>query len=282
MQLWQGVSQEAQDLVTALLKADPAERLTAQQCLEHPWMAVLAAAAAAEGGATSDGEVQQPGAATAQAGSREAAAAGGVTYRWDAGGEPGEGGRSLRTVANLRQLSGSLASCSDGSRLAAISEADDRLASGSSGSRSGSLGLRLMESMGSRMPGGSPTRAAGSARPLASPLRHALDYDLSSVRQRDLHGEEDAVQGLEGSSHSGRTFQEYLELERLKVQLDLVGTEGGIQDSRAAAARGGRPLGLGSPQPSCDALFSGVDAHFGDLQAEEVDSDGGEGGSVGR
>ena len=34
---WDGVSDEAKDLVSRLLVVDPAERLTARGCLAHPW-----------------------------------------------------------------------------------------------------------------------------------------------------------------------------------------------------------------------------------------------------
>lgn len=35
---WDGVTEEAKDLVKKLLKVDPTERLTAQQTLNHPWL----------------------------------------------------------------------------------------------------------------------------------------------------------------------------------------------------------------------------------------------------
>jgi hypothetical protein len=38
LQLWGGVSREAQDLVAALLQHDAAARPTAQQVLAHPWL----------------------------------------------------------------------------------------------------------------------------------------------------------------------------------------------------------------------------------------------------
>jgi calcium-dependent protein kinase len=36
---WSGVSEEAQDFIRSLLKVDPANRLSAQQALAHPWIA---------------------------------------------------------------------------------------------------------------------------------------------------------------------------------------------------------------------------------------------------
>ena len=39
-QAWNRVSQHARDFVSALLCADPASRLTAQEALQHPWMLV--------------------------------------------------------------------------------------------------------------------------------------------------------------------------------------------------------------------------------------------------
>lgn len=35
---WQGVSAEAKDLITKLLVADPAQRLTGEQIMAHPWI----------------------------------------------------------------------------------------------------------------------------------------------------------------------------------------------------------------------------------------------------
>mmetsp|Transcript_34336 Transcript_34336/g.77341 ORF Transcript_34336/g.77341 Transcript_34336/m.77341 type:complete len:502 (-) Transcript_34336:82-1587(-) len=35
---WDGVSEEAKDLVSKMLVVDPAKRYTAQQCLDHPWI----------------------------------------------------------------------------------------------------------------------------------------------------------------------------------------------------------------------------------------------------
>jgi len=37
---WDDVSQEAVDFIEDLLKQDPAERLTVDQALAHPWMAL--------------------------------------------------------------------------------------------------------------------------------------------------------------------------------------------------------------------------------------------------
>ena len=34
---WNTISDSAKDLVTKMLAKDPAQRITAQQCLEHPW-----------------------------------------------------------------------------------------------------------------------------------------------------------------------------------------------------------------------------------------------------
>ena len=48
---WQGVSQEARDFVNKLLTINPADRLTASQALEHPW---LTTNAAREGGEQRD------------------------------------------------------------------------------------------------------------------------------------------------------------------------------------------------------------------------------------
>ena len=36
---WDNISSEAKDLVSKLLVKDPAERLTVQQILQHPWLA---------------------------------------------------------------------------------------------------------------------------------------------------------------------------------------------------------------------------------------------------
>lgn len=40
---WQGVSQEARNFINKLLTTDPQTRMTAQQALDHPWLATSAA-----------------------------------------------------------------------------------------------------------------------------------------------------------------------------------------------------------------------------------------------
>ena len=35
---WGGISPEAKDLVTLMLKVDPAQRIPASKVLEHPWI----------------------------------------------------------------------------------------------------------------------------------------------------------------------------------------------------------------------------------------------------
>ena len=37
---WQGISSEGVDLVKRLLSSDPSQRLTADQALQHPWLAI--------------------------------------------------------------------------------------------------------------------------------------------------------------------------------------------------------------------------------------------------
>lgn len=37
---WEGVSQEARDLIRLLLDVDPNNRLSPQEVLQHPWMAL--------------------------------------------------------------------------------------------------------------------------------------------------------------------------------------------------------------------------------------------------
>lgn len=44
---WQGVSDEAKDLIRGLLNVDPARRLTAKEALRHPWVSGTASTAAA-------------------------------------------------------------------------------------------------------------------------------------------------------------------------------------------------------------------------------------------
>ena len=44
---WGTVSAEAKDLIRGMLTVDPEKRLTVQQCLEHPWLGLDAAALAA-------------------------------------------------------------------------------------------------------------------------------------------------------------------------------------------------------------------------------------------
>lgn len=45
---WQGVSEEARDFINKLLTIDPKARLTANQALEHPWLASMAASATSD------------------------------------------------------------------------------------------------------------------------------------------------------------------------------------------------------------------------------------------
>jgi serine/threonine protein kinase len=37
--VWKNVSKEAKDLIKKLLTYDPAERISAEQALKHPWIA---------------------------------------------------------------------------------------------------------------------------------------------------------------------------------------------------------------------------------------------------
>jgi calcium/calmodulin-dependent protein kinase I len=36
---WEDVSEEAKDFIRRLLVADPRQRMTTEQCLQHPWLA---------------------------------------------------------------------------------------------------------------------------------------------------------------------------------------------------------------------------------------------------
>ncbi|KAJ9067976.1 Calmodulin-dependent protein kinase cmk2 [Entomophthora muscae] len=40
---WSGISEEAKNFISLLLKSDPIERLTAKEALEHPWFSGITA-----------------------------------------------------------------------------------------------------------------------------------------------------------------------------------------------------------------------------------------------
>ncbi len=90
-ELWDEVSDEAKDLVKKLLKMDPSERIPAAECLEHPWLKEIDDGVGAGGGG--GGLATSP--AILIGGQRSS-------------GPLSSPERSLRTVQNLRQLSGSL------------------------------------------------------------------------------------------------------------------------------------------------------------------------------
>jgi hypothetical protein len=230
---WEGVSSEARGLVAALLAADPAARPAAAEVLAHPWLHAGSDEEADDlppAGASPDGSVRN-------------------------------GRARLRTVDNLRQLS-----------------------------------RRALDAGGAsppRRPAARGSRGASPGAAVRSPLRDALDYDLAlirlhadaaaegsahggaggSLRGGSLHGGSPRSRrgsSAAGSVHGATSFQDLLELERLRVRLSLVGGAAGIGDARAATACGGAPPAPGSPAHVADP-FAGL----GDGAVEEDGEDGG-------
>lgn len=229
------MSEEAKDLVRKLLKLDPVERLTAAQCLEHPWLAPVP---------------QKSASAISSVRSFP---------------QPCSPGRSLRTIENLRQLSGSL----PGSR------------SGTLGS-SGSL-TRMADKFNATAVVGSIPESPGKSFP--SPLSKALDYNLEPLRrQASLKSGQAGKGGLAGEED---------DVTRLRITLDLVGTEAGIVDSRAVglgATRDGgfmpcspvmtSPLGVAmalASQKKKDDEFADLDASFVVEEERQESPDGADG-----
>lgn len=212
VQLWDGVSEEAKDLVRGLLTLNPEHRLTADQCLRHPWLANTQAAASADG---PNAAPLPPSAAQGQQSSD----------------------RELKTVENLRQLGSGALSFKKELSAERISPA---------GSSKG-LG-RLVE----KVP------FLGAKGPSASPISQALDYDLAPIRR---------LSSIARQDDAARTSEDPMQLTRLKVALDLVGTKAGIQDARAGTV----VTGPGSPV-AARGVRSSPD-HFADLDAAYVEEE---------
>jgi hypothetical protein len=107
-----------------------------------------------------------------------------------------------------------------------------------------------------------------------------LDFDLAGVRQRHEVGEDPGDGSHHGGVASTASFQDFLELEKLKVQLDMVGTAAGIVDSRAMAAKGspapgGSPTAAPADRSSQLAQRQGANCGvFPDLEATHVEIEG--------
>jgi len=203
-ELWDEVSDEAKDLVKGLLKMEPSERLTAAQCLKHPWMQEVietAGAGIAGGGVHGSPAINISGRGSSQLSSPQ---------------------RSLRTVQNLRQLSQTLLGGSESSGLG--------------GSSPAGLGGDLQKHVNASPPSSSPTLFSNR-----SPLSKTLEYSLDAVRKHasSLGIEETTSNGInEEMRKKDFRKKDSAEVANLRLTLELVGTQGGILDSQAARATG--------------------------------------------
>ena len=239
-QVWENVSDNAKDLVRKLLKMNPAERITAGQCLEHPWLA-------------------QPPEPIRGANLNTISPFSSAPQPCSPGGAIGA---NLRTVENLRQLSGSLSESKSG--ILGSASSSYRVSDKSS----------LIATIGSI--------SESPPKPFPSPLSKALDYSLEPLRRQAPPLQNG------GKGEEGRHLMEDDGVTRLRITLDLVGTEAGIMDSRAAI-RGGvgastfiaacspaepSPLGLATEsqkgENTCKDGKMDRDELFGDLDAAFV------------
>ncbi|KAL4525098.1 hypothetical protein Ndes2526B_g07276 [Nannochloris sp. 'desiccata'] len=242
---WDEVSDEAKDLVKSLLKMEASERLTAAQCLEHPWLQEVVGREASGAGAADTGGVLGGGAPSSPA----------ITIGGKRSGQLSSPERSLRTVQNLRQLSETLRGSSSGG-----------LGGGSTGSADGDLQKQVGVS-----PSSSPTLLS------RSPLSKALDYNLDAVRK---HASALGIkkETLSDGNNEDREMKkndyrdkDSADVTNLRLTLDLVGTQGGILDSQVARATG---AGEGLVQlPASPSTLNAVAAGVGRTRDEFADLD---------
>ena len=254
-QLWDDVSSEAKDLVRSLLKKDPAERLTAAQCLQHPWLLdpllPLPPDTYSAAAAVASPSHQLP---RSRSGSH----------------------RGLRTIDNLRNLSTT--------NLADINTASN-----------GSNDSDRLTNLSSFVQSTSPIKVPPS-KLAPSQLSKALDYDLGPLRRQasSLADEHHLSSSSSPPANTGNGFKlskrDSAGIETLRITLDLVGTEAGIVDSRAAgivaggagSSKWGGVFGPSSPvMTSPLALLAaaetvksgGGDDDFADLDAAHVEEE---------
>jgi len=230
---WEEVSDEAKDLVRGLLKMDPRERLTAGQCLEHPWLQevveIEAVTSVLGGDGTGSAAINLSGRRSSPLSSPQ---------------------RSLRTVQNLRQLSGALSR-----------------SSGLGGSSYG-VGGDLQRQKDASPPSSPPTLFS------RSPLSKTLDYNVDDLRKNASSlGIEETTSSRNNEEMRKKDFrkEDSADVANLRMTLDLVGTQNGILDSRVARATG---AGEGLVQlPASPTGESREKDEFADLDAAFVEEE---------
>jgi hypothetical protein len=98
-QVWDRISLDAKDLVRRLLQVDPALRITAAECLQHPWLAV---AQQAQQPGTGEGAAAGGRLAPHEEGEQEGEGAAAGAGQRDRGGAGGADDAELPSPANLR------------------------------------------------------------------------------------------------------------------------------------------------------------------------------------
>ncbi|GAB4817904.1 hypothetical protein N2152v2_004950 [Parachlorella kessleri] len=311
---WEQVSLDAKDLLRRLLEVDPARRITAAECLQHPWLAPTSAPAAtaastapARAGVTESsvglqaGQERQPVCrAKEPPDQQQPSPQGASSTAADTCTDP-----ELPSPANLRNT---LTLSVRGRRMLARAMRAQALKSNSVGGGGGLLGLQ----QSGQLPAPVPSHHYSGR----SPLRELFNFDLAPLRQQAGLGPGDPVQstsfgGLPSSGEgpssvdggesaadsnsngrgscndavvgrqgvkqaasrgaaagswasSGRRSEdavgsgsdlqsETAKLTRLRSQLEMVGTAGGLQDGRALAAEG-QLVCPTSPTAAADSL----------------------------
>jgi hypothetical protein len=259
---WLNVSQDAKDLVRGLLNVHPEARLTAEQCLQHPWLAgpkTILEENGAEDGSNSN-SVANPPTVNGRPPSAEST---GALSTWPSLLTTTSG--ELCTSENLR-LSGSFHGGNDAAAALLQTTASlTRQVSVEESDQGGVLGK--LKDRASLVLAGTSLANRGD---MPSPISRALEYSLEPVRRR----EEPGIRGDGAVAAKGNTRSEAVEGEiaRLRVSLDLMGTVAGIGDSRAAAIDKGAAAGMpGSPA----GIHSLPNDHFADLGALHVEEEDG-------
>ena len=209
--VWDTVSDEAKDLVRRLLTLDPKERISAAECLGHPWLAPSIAPESTDyqnvlgnkiASGTSTNSFLTPDATQRKAARLVLDKAASL--------------RELRTVQNLR-----LISSGECSSMPSFPYNPENFAG---------LGKK----------GDSPNESHN--RKTGASLSKALHYSLETIRAQETSMDAVNDQGHQEShvvSPKNELRQDDRKLSQLRVSLDLVGTAAGILDAKAAQAQTG-------------------------------------------
>ena len=216
---WREVSEEAKDMVRGLLNVDPVQRLTAAQCLEHPWLSPVVGSGSG-GEEVGDEENEEKEKEKEEQGAKMAV----MSSSFDRHNTP----TKLKTIENLKMLKisnsiplgmptdYSMESVPSLSTAAAAAAAVEVVAaSPPQHAHPHTFSHQLASSLPKQHP---------------SPLSQALDYNLGPLRRQ---ASELQVESERARSGGREKEGEHKGIANLRVTLDLTGTEAGIMDKRA-------------------------------------------------